>query len=82
MGNPTAVIVPPSAVLSTAPICQHPVFQLSNIGIIKMPCAVDAASDMVDIRDNHADSGGFLKLSRDSMMRERSSRRRLVQLIR
>ena len=39
-----------------------PCFQLGNIGIVKMPGAVDAAADMVDVRGNPADRGSSLFL--------------------
>lgn len=39
------------------PYVSHSLFQLGNIGIVKMPGAVDAAADMVDVGGNPADSG-------------------------
>ena len=35
----------------------HSLFQLGNVGIVKMPGAIDAAADMVDVGGNPADSG-------------------------
>ena len=40
------------------PYVSHPLFQLGNISIVKMPGAVDAAADVVDVGGNPADSGG------------------------
>lgn len=39
------------------PYVSHPFFQLGNISIVKMPGAVDAAADVVDVCGNPADSG-------------------------
>ena len=39
------------------PYVSHSLFQLGNIGIVKMPGAVEAAADVVDICGNPADSG-------------------------
>ncbi len=39
------------------PDFQLPLFQLGNVGIVKMPGAIDAAADMVDVGGNPADSG-------------------------
>ena len=39
------------------PYVSHPFFKLGNIGIVKMPGAVDAAANLIDARGDAADSG-------------------------
>ena len=34
-----------------------PLFQLGNVGIVKMPSAVDAAANLIDVRGDAADGG-------------------------
>ena len=41
---------------SKFPYVSHPLFQFSNIGIAETPGAVDAATGMIDVRGNPADS--------------------------
>ena len=37
------------------PYVSHSLFQLGNIGIVKMPGAVDAAANLIDVRGDAAD---------------------------
>ena len=55
--NPTVVTVPPSAVLSAVPIRQPLALSAWQHQYRKMPGAVDAAADVVDVRGDPTDSG-------------------------
>ena len=44
------------------PYVSHSLFQLGNIGIVKMPGAVDAAANLIDVRGNTADGSSQLFL--------------------